>query len=42
MMSDQCAVGTSDGLKDAKDIEFFFSEGETIPLASFAVHGESR
>lgn len=35
-MSDQCALDESGGLKEAKDIEFFFSESETIPLASSA------
>ena len=35
-MSDQCALDESGGLKEAKDIEFFFSESETMPLASSA------
>jgi hypothetical protein len=35
-MSDQCALDESGGLKEAKDIEFFFSESETTPLASSA------
>jgi hypothetical protein len=35
-MSDQCALNESGGLKEAKDIEFFFSESETMPLASSA------
>ena len=33
-MSDQCALDKSGGLKEAEDIEFFFSESETMPLRS--------
>ena len=33
-MSNQCALDESGGLKEAKDIEFFFSESETMPLRS--------
>jgi hypothetical protein len=35
-MSDHCALDESGNLKEAKDIEFFFSESETTPLASSA------
>ena len=31
-MSDQCALDKSGGLEEAEDIEFFFSESETMPL----------
>ena len=33
-MSDQCALNESGGLKEAKDIEFFYSESEATPLPS--------
>ena len=33
-MSDQCALNESGGLKDAEDIEFFYSESEATPLPS--------
>lgn len=36
-MSDQCALDKSGTLKEAKDIEFFFSESETTPLPSAAL-----
>ena len=32
LMSDQCALDKSGGLEEAEDIEFFFSESETMPL----------
>jgi hypothetical protein len=35
-MSDQCALDKSGSLKEAKDIEFFFSESEMTPLPSSA------
>ncbi|KAI0285201.1 hypothetical protein BC826DRAFT_1109379 [Russula brevipes] len=35
-MSDQCALDESGNLREAKDIEFFFSESETAPLPSSA------
>ncbi|KAH9022855.1 hypothetical protein EDB84DRAFT_1678365 [Lactarius hengduanensis] len=33
-MSDQCALDKSGSLKEAKDVEFFYSESETTPLPS--------
>ena len=33
-MSDQCALNESGSLKEAIDIDFFFSESETTPLPS--------
>ena len=33
-MPDQCALDEYGSLKEAKDIEFFFSESETMPLPS--------
>ena len=33
-MPDQCALDEYGGLKEAKDIEFFFSESETTPFPS--------
>jgi hypothetical protein len=33
-MSDQCAIDKSGGLKEANEIEFFFSESESMPLPS--------
>jgi hypothetical protein len=35
-MSDQCAVDEFGNLKEAKDIDFVFSESETSPLPSAA------
>jgi hypothetical protein len=31
---DQCALDASGNLKDAKDIEFYFSESERMPLSA--------
>jgi hypothetical protein len=36
-MSDQCALDESGGLKEAEDIEFFFSESEKVPLRSSSI-----
>jgi hypothetical protein len=36
-MSDQCALDESGGLKEAEDIEFFYSESEKMPLTSSTV-----
>ncbi|KAH9044093.1 hypothetical protein EDB83DRAFT_2317944 [Lactarius deliciosus] len=33
-MSDQCALDESGSLKEAKDVEFFYSKSETTPLPS--------
>ena len=33
-MPDQCALDKYGSLKEAKDIEFFFSKSETMPLPS--------
>ena len=33
-MSDQCVLSKSDGLKEANDIEFYYSESDTMPLPS--------
>ena len=33
-MTDQCALNESGGLKEAEEIEFFFSESETAPMHS--------
>ena len=33
-MSDQCALNASGSLKEAIDIDFFFSKSETTPLPS--------
>jgi hypothetical protein len=41
-MSDQCALDESGGLKEAEEIEFFFSESETTPLASSATLSEQN
>lgn len=32
IMSDQCALNESGGLKEAEDIDFFFSKSEATPL----------
>jgi hypothetical protein len=40
VMSDQCALDESGNLKEAKDIEFFYSEGETTPLPSSATSSQ--
>ena len=34
-MSDQCAVDEHGNLKEAKDIDFVFSESKTTPLGPF-------
>ena len=33
-MPDQCALDEYGGLKEAKEIEFFFYESETMPFPS--------
>ena len=40
-MSDQCAIDESGSLKEARDIEFFFSESETRPLKNPGDVGKS-
>jgi hypothetical protein len=41
-MSEQCALDESGSLKEAKDIEFFFSESETMPLPLSAAQQNSH
>jgi hypothetical protein len=41
-MSDQCALDESGSLREARDIEFFFSESETTPLPSSAASSQQN